>query len=198
MVLASSAGRGWRDLAALAVIATFAGLVFLLSEGLVRSPLGRTLRAVRDNEVAARSLGKDDVAIRRKVIVLASAISGIAGAMITFYYSSVGASTWDRVAYTFWPWVMVIIGGAANNLGVVTGSALFALALKGLDQVKFQIGPILPVDVNYLELVLFASVLILIIIFRPQGVVPEKSSLTLPAGKLHAIMEQMPDSTDDK
>ncbi len=183
-------GAGWRDLAALGIISSLACVVYLLSEKIARSPLGRTLRAVRDNEIAARSLGKDDVAIRRKVIVLASAISGIAGAMITFYYASVGAGTWDRIAYTFWPWVMVIIGGAANNLGVAMGSFSFAFALKGLNLVKFQFASIFPVDVNYLEYLLFASVLILILMFRPQGMVPEKSSLTLPPSEVGLIMQQ--------
>lgn len=194
-------GAGWRDLAVLGVIGVFAGLVYLLMEMIARSPLGRTLRAVRDNEVAARSLGKNDVTIRRNVIVLASAISGIAGAMITFNYSSVGAGTWDRIAYTFWPWVMIIIGGAANNLGVATGSFLFAFFLKVLDQLKFQITLLVPIpnfDLNYLEYVLFASVLILILMFRPQGIVPEKSSLTLPSKTVFTIMQPETTSADQR
>lgn len=183
-------GIGWRDLAALAVMGSFAAFVYLLVETFARSPLGRTLRAVRDNEVAARALGKNDVAIRRDVIVFASAISGIAGAMITFYYSSVGAGTWDRVAYTFWPWVMIIIGGAANNRGVAYGSLIFVTVLKILTQLKFALASItiFPVDVNYLEYVVFGSALILILLFRPQGIVPEKSSFTLPLKTLGDIM----------
>ena len=183
-------GIGWRDLGALAVMGSFAALVYLLVETFARSPLGRTLRAVRDNEVAARALGKNDVAMRRDVIVFASAISGIAGAMITFYYSSVGAGTWDRVAYTFWPWVMIIIGGAANNRGVAYGSLIFVTVLKILTQLKFALASItiFPVDVNYLEYVVFGSALILILLFRPQGIVPEKSSFTLPPKTLSDIM----------
>ena len=87
---------------------------------------------------------------------------------------------------------MVIIGGAANNLGVAMGSFVFAVALKILDQVKFrlaQIAPTLPVDLNYVEYVLFASVLILFLMFRPQGIVPEKSSLTLSTHTLVDIMK---------
>src|SRR3989454_5447764 len=183
-------GIGWRDLGALAVMGSFAALVYLLVETFARSPLGRTLRAVRDNEIAARALGKNDVAIRRDVIVFASAISGIAGAMITFYYSSVGAGTWDRVAYTFWPWVMIIIGGAANNRGVAYGSLIFVTVLKILTQLKFALASItiFPVDVNYLEYVVFGSALILILLFRPQGIVPEKSSFTLPPKTVSDIM----------
>ena len=74
-----------RDVVVLGFLALFAGLVYFYAERIARSPLGRTLRAVRDNEVAARALGKDDVAIRRNVIIVASAISAMAGALLTFY-----------------------------------------------------------------------------------------------------------------
>ena len=70
---------------------------------------------MRDNEVAARALGKDDVAIRRNVIIIASAISAMAGALLTFYVGAVNAESWTRITWTFWIWVMLIIGGAANN-----------------------------------------------------------------------------------
>ena len=181
-------GAGWRDLAALGVVGLFAGLVYLLMELLARSPLGRTLRAVRDNEVAARSLGKDDVAIRRKVIVIASAICGMVGAFHAFYYSSVAAGTWDRVAFTFWPWVMVILGGAANNLGVALGSFTFAFVLKVVDLAKFTFSSLIPFDVNWLEYLMFASMLLFILIYRPYGIVPEKSSFTLPRRTVAVMM----------
>src|SRR2546426_5668448 len=92
---------GVRDVVVLGFLAVFAGLVYLYSESLARSPLGRTLRAVRDDEVASRALGKNDIAIRRNVIIIASAISGMAGAFLTFYVGSVGAETWTRLAWTF-------------------------------------------------------------------------------------------------
>jgi branched-chain amino acid transport system permease protein len=183
---------GVRDLSVLGVLAVFAALVYTYSERVARSPLGRTLRAVRDNEIASRALGKDDVAIRRKVIVVASAISGIAGALLTFYTGSIGAGTWDRVAWTFYPWVMVIIGGAANNLGVALGAFSFTFLLKGVDQVKFQFQSFIPFDVNWFEYIVFASLLIGILMFRPEGIMPEKSSLTLPKSTVAMIIAQGP------
>src|SRR3989442_5120771 len=99
---------GVRDIAVFGVFSVFAVLVYVYLERTARSPLGRTLRAVRDNEVASRALGKDDVAIRRNVIIVASAISAMAGALLTFYAGSVGSETWTRYEWTFWIWVMVI------------------------------------------------------------------------------------------
>jgi branched-chain amino acid transport system permease protein len=178
---------GVRDLAVLGVVSGFAVLVYVYLERTARSPLGRTLRAVRDNEVASRALGKDDVAIRRNVIIVASAISAMAGALLTFYAGSVGSETWTRYEWTFWIWVMVIMGGAANNGGVALGSFSFLFLFKTLDIVKLHVQ--LPVDMNWIEYILFASILISVLIFRPGGILPERSSVTLPRKTVVAIME---------
>ncbi len=189
-------GIGVRNLAVLVVFALFAALVYFYSERIARSPLGRTLRAIRDNEVASRALGKDDVAIRKRVIIIASAISGMAGALLTFYVGSVGAETWTRITWTFWPWVIVIIGGAANNLGVALGAFSFTFILKIVDQVKFQFQPYIPFDVNWFEYLIFASLLIVILMVRPEGILREKSSLTLPRKTVAVIMEPKANSSE--
>jgi len=189
---------GVRDVVVLLVLGAFALLVFVYCEKVVRSPLGRTLRAIRDSELASRSLGKNDVAIRRKVIVVASAISGMAGALLTFYLGSVGAETWTRVTWTFWIWVILILGGAANNAGVALGAFSFTLLLKAVDQVKFNFQPFIPVDVNWLEYIMFAALLIGILVVRPDGILPEKPTLTLPRSVLGHIMESNVNTVDDE
>lgn len=173
-------GGGLRDAVILLFLIAFALLVYLYVEKVARSPLGRTLRAVRDNEVAARALGKNDIAIRRNVIIVASAISAIAGALLTFYVGSVGSDTWTRVTWTFWIWVMVILGGAANNSGVALGALSFTFLFKIADQVKSNFQGFIPFDVNWLRYMMFAALLIVILAYRPGGILPEKSSPTLP------------------
>lgn len=179
-----------RDVVVLGFLAIFAGLVYFYAERVARSPLGRTLRAIRDNEVAARALGKNDVVIRRNVIIVASAISAMAGALLTFYVGAVNAEAWTRITWTFWIWVMVIIGGAANNAGVALGAFSFTFLFKIVDQVKFYFQGSIPFDVNWLEYLMFASLLILILAFRPGGILPEKSSVTLPWRTVAEIMRQ--------
>ncbi len=181
---------GVRDVAILTFLVGFALLVYLYFERLARSPLGRTLRAIRDNEVAARALGKDDVAVRRNVIIVAAAVSGMAGALLTFYVGSVGSETWTRIEWTFWIWVMVIIGGAANNAGVALGAFSFTFLFKVIDQVKFQFQSIIPFDVNWFEYMLFAALLISILVLRPGGIMPERSSPTLPWTEVSAMMQE--------
>ncbi len=171
---------GVRDLVLLPFLVGFAVLGYIYFETIARSPLGRTLRAVRDNEVASRALGKNDVAIRRNVIVIASAVSAMAGALLTFQVGAVGPGSWTRITWTFWIWVMVIVGGSANNLGVAVGAFLFTSLFKVLDLAKFQFSAFIPFDVNWLEYLAFASLLISFLIVRPGGIIPEKSSTTLP------------------
>src|SRR3989441_2682031 len=185
----SETGIGVRDVVVLVLVAAFAFLVYLYMERVARSPLGRTLRAVRDNEVAARAPGKDDAAVRRNVIIVASAISAVAGALLTFYVGAVNAETWTRITWTFWIWVMVIIGGAANNAGVALGAFSFTFLFKVVDQVKFYFQGYIPFDVNWLEYLMFASLLIIILAFRPGGILPEKSSATLPWSTIAQIVQ---------
>jgi len=181
-------GVGYRDLVAAAVVSVFAILVYIFAERLVRSPLGRTLRAVRDNEDAAKALGKNDVATRRKVLVIACAIAGMAGALYTFYTAAVEYDTWTRFAWTFWPFLIVIIGGAGNNFGVAVGAFFFTLILKGLEQVKFAFQPYLFFDVNWLQDFLFAGLLLGILLIRPEGILRERQTRTISKKKLLGII----------
>jgi branched-chain amino acid transport system permease protein len=123
------------------------------------------------------------------VIIVASAISAVAGALLTFYVGAVNAETWTRITWTFWIWVMVIIGGAANNAGVALGAFSFTFLFKVVDQVKFYFQGYIPFDVNWLEYMMFASLLIIIVAFRPGGILPEKSSATLPWRTIAQIVQ---------
>ena len=183
----ASLGIGVRDLVAAAVISVFAVLVFFFAEKVARSPLGRTMRAVRDNEDASRALGKDDASVRRKVLVVASAIAGMAGALVTFYYGSVGADTWSRFAWTFWPWLIVIIGGAANNAGIALGALFFTALFKGLAQIQIVLPPSVLSDPNYVVDIAFAALIVIVLLVRPDGILRERPTPTLPRRRLVMI-----------
>ena len=163
----------------------FAILVWVYVERTVKSPLGRVLRAVRDNDDASSALGKDTAKLRRNALIVASAIGGMAGAMYTFQVAFVGASTWTRFAWTFWPFLIVIIGGVANNKGVALGAFFFVLILKGLEQFQPYITPyVFNTNVNFIQDLLFSAMLIIILYIRPEGILREKSTDTLPRAEL--------------
>jgi len=120
-------GRGVRGVVALGMLLGVAALVYIYSERVARSPLGRALRAIRDNEVASDAVGKDNVAFRTKILVISSALAGMAGALYVMYLGANIFSLWNRFDWTLVPWVMVILGGAGNNLGTAVGTISFAV-----------------------------------------------------------------------
>ncbi len=178
-------------LAATLLIASVALVVYIYAERMVRSPLGRTLRAMRDNEAASEALGKDTVAIRRNTLIIASVITGIAGALYTVYTGDTNPAIYDRVTWTFWPWLMVILGGAASNAGVAVGTFVFSFLLEYINATKYLLQNVLPFDVTWLEYLLFGSLLIAILMIRPQGILKEKSSATLNHSAISGIIGQV-------
>jgi branched-chain amino acid transport system permease protein len=178
-------------LTATLVIAAVALGVYIYAERMVRSPLGRTLRAVRDNEAASEALGKDTVAIRRNILIIASVITGIAGALYTIYTGDTNPAIYDRVTWTFWPWLMVILGGVASNSGVAAGTFVFVFLLEYINATKYLLQNVLPFDVTWLEYLLFGSLLIVILLVRSQGILKEKPSATLNRSRISGIVRDL-------
>jgi len=156
-----------------------ATVVFLYSEKLIRSPLGRMLRAVRDNEVAAESLGKNSTQIRIKIIMVSAALAAIGGALYAFYVGGTIAFAYDRASWTFWPFLMILIGGLANNKGVIIGTLLFVTLRKFIIFFKDSLQGFVPFDVVWLDFLLLGIILLAVLLYRPQGIFVEKPTPTI-------------------
>lgn len=162
-------------------------VVFLLSERALRSPWGRMMRAIRDSEEAAGSLGKDIVYRHRQVFILGSAVVGVAGAMLVTLDGQFTPSAYNPLRFTFLIWVMVIVGGSGNNLGAVLGGFfiwfvwieaepaglwLVSAATSGLapdDPLRAR----LVASAAYMRPVLMGAILLLAMRFSPRGMIPE-------------------------
>jgi len=162
-------------------------LVLLYVESSVRTPLGRMLRSIRDNEDVAKSLGKDVTRIRMKTLMIASAIAAIGGALYAFNTGNVVASGYTRASWTFWPWLIVIIGGAANNMGVTLGTFAYVAFKRFIAFYKEQLA-FVPFEVIWLDYLLLGVVLILIQMYRPEGIIPEKPTSTLSSKKVEEMV----------
>ncbi len=161
------------------ILIVMAVVAYIYCEMTIRSPLGRSLRAVRDNEMASESLGKDTGRVRIKTIIVASALAAIAGALYAIYTGSTIAIAYDRGSWTFWPFLMILIGGLANNKGVLVGTLLFVTLRKVIIFFKDSFEWIVPFDVVWLDMLLLGSILLIVLLFRPQGVIVEKPTHTL-------------------
>ncbi len=154
-------------------------VVFVFSEKLIRSPLGRMLRAVRDNEVAAESLGKNTTQIRIKIIMVSAALAAIGGALYAFYVGGTIAFAYDRASWTFWPFLMILIGGLANNKGVIIGTLLFVTLRKFIIFFKDSFQDYVPFDVVWLDFLLLGIILLAVLLYRPKGIFVEKPTPTI-------------------
>lgn len=151
-------------------------LVFLYLQALDSSPLGRAVRAIRENPVSAECVGKDVVGLRTKVVVICSALTSIAGVLYAFYIQAVLSTAYTRAAWTFYPWLMFMVGGVGNNLGATLGTFIFITVRRLIIFYKHSIEAFVPFQVAWLEQIMIGIALLLIIMFRPQGLIPERST----------------------
>ncbi len=160
-------------------LVAIAAVVYVYSERMIRSPLGRMLRAVRDNEMAAEALGKNSTHIRIKIIMVSAALAAIGGALYAFYVGGTIAFAYDRASWTFWPFLMILIGGLANNKGVLIGTLIFVTLRKFIIFFKDSLDGFVPFDVVWLDFLLLGVILLAILLYRPQGIFVEKPTPTI-------------------
>jgi branched-chain amino acid transport system permease protein len=150
-------------------------IVFIIFHLMCNSPLGRLLKAIRENELTAQCVGKNISAIKKKVMSFSFSILGLGGCLHAFHMGATVAGGYTRVDFSFWPWLMMIVGGTGNNTGVFLGTFFLVIMRRCMIILKHYF-TFLPFDVIWLEPILLAVMLVLIMIFRPAGVLPEKTS----------------------
>jgi branched-chain amino acid transport system permease protein len=158
-----------------AVITLFIGLVsFFIFRTMLNSPYGRLMRAIRENEITVGSVGKNVVGIRRNILMFASGVTALSGTLLAFYFSFVVEANYQRAFWTYWPWLMLILGGPGNNAGTFLGCALIVAMRRVIIVNKWFLQEVFFFPIAYFESVLLGVLLILVIMFRPNGLIPEK------------------------
>jgi branched-chain amino acid transport system permease protein len=170
-----SAGNSWwLIIVAWVVVIIIALLVFLL----VRSPWGRVIRGIREDQDAARSLGKNVQVYKMQSLIIGGVIGALGGAIYALS-SSVQPDSFGRTT-TFLLYTCLILGGAATVFGPILGSFLYFIVLVGLRDVISQFVPASIMNTQQIPQFTWIVVgigLMLLVIFRPQGILGNKKEL---------------------
>lgn len=175
----------------LAYSALFAVVLLILlwmAQMALKSPWGRMMRAIRDNETAARAMGKDVTARHLQIFILGSAICGVAGAMMTTLDGQLTPGSYQPLRFTFLVWVMVIVGGSGNNFGAVLGGILIwwlwvqvepmGLALMQILSSGLADGSALQTRMidaaAHMRLLTMGLLMLIVLRFSPRGLIPER------------------------
>jgi branched-chain amino acid transport system permease protein len=158
------------------------------------SAMGRTLRAIRDDLQLAEALGKNSWRFRMMALVLGCVFAGVAGGLTVEYISAMNPSAWTEPE-TFVIWAAMIVGGRANNAGSAIGTLLIPILLLEATTL-IPIPPELAVRGDALRLAVVGVVLLVVLWYRPQGVLPERRRFfELPLGLTVRLVDQMPEAT---
>ncbi|MBT3650521.1 MAG: branched-chain amino acid ABC transporter permease [Rhodobacteraceae bacterium] len=163
-------------------------LLLWMAQNALRSPWGRMMRAIRDNETSAEAMGKDVTKRHLQIFVLGSAICGIAGAMMTTLDGQLTPAGYQPLRYTFLIWVMVIVGGSGNNFGAVLGGFVIwffwvqvepigGFLMQAITSGMEDASPLkqhLISSVAHMRLFTMGLILLLVLRFSPKGLIPEK------------------------
>ena len=163
-------------------------VLLIITQKALYSPWGRMMRAIRDNEEAANAMGKNVVKQHLLIFILGSAIVGIAGAMLVTQDGLFTPGSYRPMRYTFLIWVMVIVGGSGNNFGAILGGfvvwflwieaapiALFLINFftAGIPETNALKAHLIE-SVPYFRFLMMGLGLLLIMRYRPKGILPEK------------------------
>lgn len=151
-------------------------LVYLYLERLLRSPFGRLLRAVRENERAARSLGKSPAVIRLTAFVIGAMIMGLSGALYATFYAFISPQDLAPIL-TFQIWAMLIVGGSGNNKGALLGTLVVWGGWVGSGWLLTALAPThLQLYTGSIQYILVGAIIVGALLWRPRGLLPEKLS----------------------
>ena len=163
-------------------------ILLIMAQLSLKSPWGRMMRAIRDNETAAAAMGKNVTNRHLQIFILGSAICGIAGAMMTTLDGQLTPGSYQPLRFTFLIWVMVIVGGSGNNFGAVLGGFLIWFLWVQVEPMSQYLVTLLTAgmaednavrlhmmeSVAYMRLLTMGLVLLLVLRFSPRGLIPEK------------------------
>lgn len=166
--LFGSLGPGVSDSAQLLLLVAVTALVAWGTVRLTRSPLGRLLRAIGDDEPALMALGKNPTRFKVQIFMLGAALAGLAGAFYAHFITYISPEQFVPLV-TFYVWMGLIMGGAGSVRGALGGAVLLMVFLEGSRFVKDWIPGVSEVQMASVRLAAVGLALILVTLYKPNG-----------------------------
>lgn len=164
-----------RNLLMLALMIVVVVVLYAALETMVRSPWGRVLKAIREDEQAAASLGKNAFAYRLQSFVIGSAVMGLGGALYASFIGYVSPEDFMPIL-TFQVWSMLIIGGSGNNKGAILGAVLmWAVWTLSGSAAQALLPATMQVKGGAAQIILIGVVLMAVLVLRPRGLIGEEA-----------------------
>jgi branched-chain amino acid transport system permease protein len=155
-------------IATVCVLLVVNAAIITVLQHIVKSPFGRALEAVRDDEVALTALGKSPSRFKIEVLILGSALAGLAGAFYGHYVTYIVPDQFVPLT-TFYIWMAVIIGGVGRVSGAIVGTVLLIGLLEGTRFLRDLIPAIPDTEMASVRIGAVGLLLIVFMIYRPEG-----------------------------
>lgn len=153
-------------------------VVYLLIERAIRSPWGRVLRAVREDEVSASMSGKDIFNFKMQAFVFGSMVMGVGGALYAHYTIAISPEVFTPLYGTFIIWVMLMAGGSGNNKGAILGAYAIWAVWIGTKFMTDFLPYTLKARAPFIRFLLIGIILEIILVYRPQGLLGEEKKVS--------------------
>jgi branched-chain amino acid transport system permease protein len=176
--------QGWlgissSDATMLVIVWTVALILLTLAWLALRTPWGRVLRSIREDEDAAASLGKDVFAYKLQALALGAALAGVAGLFYAWQFSFFSPDDFQPLL-TFFAWMILLLGGLGRVWAVPVGALVFGFIFAGTRFLDFAPFSWFASDQRaYLRLIIIGLVILLLVVLRPQGLLGKREEMVL-------------------
>jgi len=162
------------DIVFLVVVWVIVAAVYVIAQRLYKSPWGRVLRAIRDNEHSAQAVGKDVERFRQQTFIIGAAIMGVGGALSAHYFKFLSPTATEPLLVTFLVWVMLMAGGSGNNRGAIVGALTIWFIWSATEIVSSSLPPEWITRSSYIRMLLVGLLLQFVLQRFRSGLLPEK------------------------
>ena len=162
----------------LIIILIIMGLIYFAIERAIRSPWGRVLRAIREDEISAAMSGKNIFKFKMQSLVFGAMVMGIGGALYAHYTKAISPDVFTPLYGTFIIWIMLIAGGSGNSKGAILGAFVVWGIWIGSSFITDFLPYVLKARASYIRFLLIGIFLEIILIYRPRGILGEEKKVS--------------------